>query len=418
MTWRFRRTLKLGRGVRLNLSKRGVSLSLGGRGAQLTVGTHGARVTVGLPGTGLRYTKKLGRPSQATGRKTRAAQEVTWPEDATLALAPDEESVQVLDGQGRRLPPAVESACLKARRDDVLAWLEGVVDEQLEALEALGALHRHLLPDMSVAPGFEARQAPTLALPDAPKEPERSLLSQAASWLWSSEEDEVDQTHAAALRQHQEQVNRLTRAHDAALTQWREDESLRRYVFDTGRFENPDLLERHFADALDQIPWPLETLVSFEAPTLDTLHIAVELPDLDTLPKARPALRRRPPGVRQAAMSQTDRRRMAMTHVHSVGFVLMALAFWQLPTISRLTLNVSTERIDPRTAHTEEMTLYALRASREAWSRINLKRLDELDVVACFELFELRRKMSKTGIFKPVEPFDQPIPSSRTSSEV
>ena len=117
-------------------------------------------------------------------------------------------------------------------------------------------------------------------------------------------------------------------------------------------------------------------------------------------------------------MSQTDRRRMAMTHVHSVGFVLMALAFWQLPTISRLTLNVSTERIDPRTAHTEEMTLYALRASREVWSRINLKRLDELDVVACFELFELRRKMSKTGIFKPVEPFDQPIPSSRTSSEV
>lgn len=411
MSWRFRRTLKLGRGVRLNLSKRGVSLSLGGRGAQLTVGTHGARVTVGLPGTGLSYTRKLGSASRTPGRSARDPKEATWPEDATLALAPDKASVHVLDGRGQRLPSTVESACLKARRDDVLAWLEEVVAEQLDELGELSALHHHLLPDMSGAPRFEALPAPTLVLPEAPSAPERSLLSQAASWLWSSESDEADRAHAAALRQHREVVAELTQAHEAAMTQWREEEGLRRYIFDVGRFENPDLLERHFEDTLDRIPWPVETLISFEAPTLDTLHIAVELSNLDTLPKTRPKLRRRPPGIGQAAMSQTDQRRQTMAYVHSVGFVLMALAFWQLPTIAHLTLNVGTERIDPRTANTEEVTLYALRASRDVWSNVNLKRLKELDVVACFELFELRRKMSKTGIFKPVEPFEQPIPS-------
>jgi hypothetical protein len=56
MRFRFRRTVQLFPGLRLNLSKSGVSASVGTRGAWLTFGRNGPRATVGLPGTGISYT--------------------------------------------------------------------------------------------------------------------------------------------------------------------------------------------------------------------------------------------------------------------------------------------------------------------------------------------------------------------------
>jgi hypothetical protein len=55
---RFRRTFRIGPGLRLNLSKSGVSASVGRRGLWFTVGPRGTRETVGIPGTGLSYTEQ------------------------------------------------------------------------------------------------------------------------------------------------------------------------------------------------------------------------------------------------------------------------------------------------------------------------------------------------------------------------
>jgi Protein of unknown function (DUF4236) len=56
MGFRFRRSIKILPGIRLNFGKRGVSTSIGVRGAHVTVGRTGTRTTVGLPGSGLSYT--------------------------------------------------------------------------------------------------------------------------------------------------------------------------------------------------------------------------------------------------------------------------------------------------------------------------------------------------------------------------
>ncbi len=55
MAWRYRRSIRIARGVRLNVSKSGTSLSLGGRGVTTNIGPRGTRTTFSLPGTGLSY---------------------------------------------------------------------------------------------------------------------------------------------------------------------------------------------------------------------------------------------------------------------------------------------------------------------------------------------------------------------------
>lgn len=60
MGLRFRRSVKICKGVRVNFSKSGISYSFGGRGASITVGKHGTRATLGIPGTGLSYSEYVG----------------------------------------------------------------------------------------------------------------------------------------------------------------------------------------------------------------------------------------------------------------------------------------------------------------------------------------------------------------------
>lgn len=59
MSFRFRRSIKLFPGVKINLSKSGPSLSVGPRGASINVSKRGTRATVGIPGTGLSYSQRL-----------------------------------------------------------------------------------------------------------------------------------------------------------------------------------------------------------------------------------------------------------------------------------------------------------------------------------------------------------------------
>lgn|GEM_PF-744226 len=72
MGLRFRRSVRLFPGVRLNFSGSGISTSIGGRGAHVTYGHGHVRSTVGIPGTGLSWTSVSRRsPGQhASSRPT------------------------------------------------------------------------------------------------------------------------------------------------------------------------------------------------------------------------------------------------------------------------------------------------------------------------------------------------------------
>lgn len=60
MGMKFRKTIKICNGVKLNISKTGVSLSLGKKGLHYTINSKGkSTATASLPGTGLSYSKRF-----------------------------------------------------------------------------------------------------------------------------------------------------------------------------------------------------------------------------------------------------------------------------------------------------------------------------------------------------------------------
>lgn len=64
-----RRSVRIGKNTRLNLSKSGIGISTGAKGVRISAGPRGIRKSVGIPGTGVYYTKqsswKASDPSDA-----------------------------------------------------------------------------------------------------------------------------------------------------------------------------------------------------------------------------------------------------------------------------------------------------------------------------------------------------------------
>lgn len=55
MGFRFRKSFKVAKGVRLNVSKSGISTTVGKRGMSANLSKRGTRINMGIPGTGLSY---------------------------------------------------------------------------------------------------------------------------------------------------------------------------------------------------------------------------------------------------------------------------------------------------------------------------------------------------------------------------
>lgn len=85
MGFRFRKSINLGGGFRLNLSKKGVGWSMGGKGVRYTHSAGGKkRVTTSIPGTGFSHVSSVG--GSGGGKKVSRARRVSGPKKRSTAL--------------------------------------------------------------------------------------------------------------------------------------------------------------------------------------------------------------------------------------------------------------------------------------------------------------------------------------------
>jgi hypothetical protein len=75
MPFRFRKSFKIAKGLKINLSKSGISTTIRGRGASVNLSKRGTRTTVGLPGTGLSVSSPTSAPAKTAPRQERRVPE-------------------------------------------------------------------------------------------------------------------------------------------------------------------------------------------------------------------------------------------------------------------------------------------------------------------------------------------------------
>lgn len=104
---RFRKSVKVMPGVRLNFSKSGVSTSIGGRGGTVNLSRRGVRSTASIPGTGLSWSSKSG---WAEDRRSNPIEEVDNLRRAALeAISGIVKEADKANGAGVRIDRAIDT---------------------------------------------------------------------------------------------------------------------------------------------------------------------------------------------------------------------------------------------------------------------------------------------------------------------
>ena len=134
----FRKSISLGKGLKLNLSKSGPSVSFGKSGFRQSVNLKGqARTTVGIPGTGIYYTKNTNVKNVVgalTGKK----------DDAKGKKAAGKGAAESKAASGKATPAKAAKAApaAPAVNEELIAKSKAQVEEFAAGIEALKSVHK------------------------------------------------------------------------------------------------------------------------------------------------------------------------------------------------------------------------------------------------------------------------------------
>ena len=128
----FRKSISLGKGLKLNLSKSGPSVSFGKSGFRQSVNLKGqARTTVGIPGTGIYYTKTSNVKNivgDLTGKNDDSKGKKTTKKDAAAPKATK---------SAAKAAPAA-----KANNEELIRESQAKIEEFAAGIEALKSVHK------------------------------------------------------------------------------------------------------------------------------------------------------------------------------------------------------------------------------------------------------------------------------------
>lgn len=408
MAFRFQRRIRLAPGVRLNLSKRGLGLSVGPRGASLSMGPRGVHGHAGIPGTGLAYRRKLsgagargGAPAAGatSARAAAAALEGHLAEGGSLPVQLEVESesgqVSYFHGDGSPMSDA-EARVLRRHAEESLREQLQAHCERLNAdLDRLGRLHEETPTPSST--GYVMRD-----FAEPPPAPFQPLPPAWWHALWPP-----------AARRQEEENARLRSEFDESYRAW----EWRKAEHDAAEFaryqregeqvwHDPDAMAETLRERLEEIDWPRETQIDFDlGRDLHAIAVDIDLPGEEEMPDRYWGMPPRQLKLSPRRLSATRQRELYRDHVHGIAFRVLGAVFARLPAVQEARVSGYRQVTDPATGGERDQYLYSVKVSREQWGRIHFDRLDQVDPVAAMEAFALRRDMTKTGIFRDIEPF-------------
>lgn len=298
----------------------------------------------------------------------------------------DDGHVEFRDQDGDPLDEALVRQAKHQQGDRIQRWLAQECDSINDQLRLLEAIHAETpSPDQTPTYLMKAFQAPA---------PEKPILKPLGLWG----------RVFRRVRERIEAQNRDARqAYAQALEDWHrqkavfeETERTRKTLFEERVFTEVAAMEQVLEERLQAIRWPRETHVQ--------IWMDVDLPEIEDLPTRTAAVAARGWKLSIKNLNDTQLRRLYMTHIHGICFRLIGEVFAALPTVDEIKVAGYSQRVNKATGVIADEYLYSVRVQRSNWSKINFRNLPALDPVEALAQFDLRRSMTKTGIFKPIDP--------------
>lgn len=339
----FRKSISLGKGLKLNLSKSGPSVSFGKSGFRQSVNLKGqARTTVGIPGTGIYYTKNTNVKNVVSGL-TGKAQEAKNKKAAGKAAAEPKaakapKGTKAAAGVAAGAAAGATAAAAKpAVNEELIAASKAKVEEFAAGIEALKSVHKQsdgYIDWEAVANGAVSGQMKELQ-PFA-----QSVLA-----------GDID--------------------------------SYFKVIAEVGPFD--DLLE--YGSGFE---------VGTDDPSL--LEIEFQVKSDDIIPTQYPDMKASGEIIMKD-FTKSAYYELVQDYVSSTMLRVARDTFALLP-VRQVIIHAVDKVLNPATGNDEEVTIASVKIKRDALATLNFERIDPSD---CLESFESNVKFKKTTGYAPVD---------------
>lgn len=374
MGFRFRKSIKIAPGIRMNVGKRGVSSISAGK---FNFGKRGVFQNINIPGSGLSYRAKVAGRSQIKPSQTRSIKRKATSQMKVALVLREDGSVVFKNKKGKPLPDNLIREAKRQNRPLIEQWLQEQSKKFNSEITAL--LNIYLT---TPAPQGEICVNPK---PNPPQISKHGIRSK----LFDSHRQKMDDKNKLVKQEY-----------EMALVKWKEAENALR--------NDTEVMIAVLSSAFSSLIWPRETLVSFDVvDDGEKVLLDVDLPEIEDMPSKESRVNKKQLCITINNGTQKQMRLDYLTHIHSIGFRFIGDVFAYLPSVLKIVFSGYSQRIDKRTGNLEDEYLYSVRVERDLWSKINFHNLTAIDIVKCFDQFELNRKVTSTGVISAIEPFEQ-----------
>ena len=354
---RFRKSIRLCKGVKLNLSKSGVSLSTGIKGLSLTTSKKGMWLNTSLPGTGLYDRKKI---ASFGGKKKETKKGET--------AAPKK--------QGKAALPAVDMNKAQAEADrlnEIITIVENIHLLPLPGEEAAAA---------QAAPA--ANERPTMESVKAELQREAEGMFKPTLWSFKAKVEEYIAANAQAR-------------YDEAMSAW-ENRDMVNAVRGGNALRNENALDDFLANA--ELPVECDAQYEFD-PSTGAMYLDIDLPEIEDMPAER-AIVLASGEVKAAKRPQNEIRAGYASCVLGIGVYFAAGIFALSEEIENIVVSGYTQRRDSE-GDVEDVYVYSVQFTRREFESVGHTRMAPYDF--CMG-FENRINATSTMLLKEIKPFD------------
>ncbi len=431
---RFRKKVKIMKGLSINLSGSGASLSIGGRGASVTVGKKGTYLNTSIPGTGIYNRQKIGGGNYG-GHTAYSNSSENQKSFFNISLELDEKGNPVLtvkDINGYEVTD--ESIIRKIKRDE----------QYKENVEKLSNKRKQEIED-NLKGFIEIYKSTPNINPDEYAEKKLKYLSlhKYNRKKFNKSEpniEEVIQTLTLEAKQQissilfwQNKKKRIQYIEDnkesrleTELSNWEKLKSEFEANEDRIEIEQNEILHNEFLSQkkelegyingeeefvsnkietiLNEITLTVDFSVDFEYDKSNSiLYIDLDLPEIEDLPIEKVnTLSSGKISIKEK--TQKERKQEYALCVCGIAYYFAGLFFNITSNIKTIQISGYTQRLNKKSGDIEDEYIYSIRFGKEKFKTLKIKNIDPVEAMTNFENI---CNINSTYDFKTIVPFDK-----------
>ena len=428
---RFRRRVKIMKGLSLNLSKSGVSLNAGVRGASVTIGKKGTYLNTGIPGTGLSNRTKIGNSGTSQLQNNRYVQ--IPDEKVQVAIGLDDKgnpTLTITDSSGRQITDETilrrvkKSEKYKQSVNELIGKKKTELDDEttkfiniskftpdvfIESIiqEELKSFSPHIYTQQDYSIEIPSKELIASNLAGEAKQKIKKML------FWKNKklrENYVSENIEQCL---QEKIEEWTVAKNKFIEIETENKVVKdkeyhnEYLFQKENLENIlqgslNYVNEKIDAILSDIVLPVEFSVSYEYhPEYNQLKIDLDLPEIENMPQAKANIL----SSGKISIKQKTQKELKYEYAQCVSGIAFYLGgtFFNISTnIKEILISGYTQRMNKANGVVEDQYIYSLKLNRDKFPTLNF---ENIHAIEAFSNFENHRNMSANYDFKTITPW-------------